>query len=57
MIPNNRIPTQPGEILQEEFLSPLGEPWKELNLLKLWLRGIEIPWGNRAEKGFSESAV
>lgn len=24
MIPENRIPTHPGEILQEEFLTPLG---------------------------------
>jgi addiction module HigA family antidote len=24
MLPENRIPTHPGEILQEEFLSPLG---------------------------------
>jgi addiction module HigA family antidote len=24
MIPENRIPTHPGEILQEEFLAPLG---------------------------------
>lgn len=24
MIPNNRIPTHPGEILLKEFLSPLG---------------------------------
>ena len=24
MIPENRIPTHPGEILQEEFLNPLG---------------------------------
>ena len=24
MIPENRIPTHPGEILQEEFLKPLG---------------------------------
>jgi addiction module HigA family antidote len=24
MIPENRVPTHPGEILQEEFLSPLG---------------------------------
>jgi len=24
MLPNNRIPTHPGEILREEFLSPLG---------------------------------
>jgi antitoxin HigA-1 len=24
MLPENRIPTHPGEILQEEFLGPLG---------------------------------
>jgi antitoxin HigA-1 len=24
MIPENRIPTHPGEVLQEEFLEPLG---------------------------------
>jgi addiction module HigA family antidote len=24
MLPKNRIPTHPGEILQEEFLTPLG---------------------------------
>jgi len=24
MLPENRIPTHPGEILQEEFLNPLG---------------------------------
>ena len=24
MLPQNRIPTHPGEILQEEFLKPLG---------------------------------
>jgi antitoxin HigA-1 len=24
MIPENRIPTHPGEVLEEEFLSPLG---------------------------------
>jgi addiction module HigA family antidote len=24
MLPENRIPTHPGEILQEEFLQPLG---------------------------------
>mgnify|MGYP006279405879 CR=1 FL=1 len=24
MIPSNRIPTSPGEILEEEFLKPLG---------------------------------
>jgi antitoxin HigA-1 len=24
MIPENRIPTHPGEVLQEEFLQPLG---------------------------------
>ena len=24
MLPNNRIPTHPGEILREEFLAPLG---------------------------------
>ncbi len=24
MLPENRIPTHPGEILQEEFLEPLG---------------------------------
>jgi antitoxin HigA-1 len=26
MIPENRIPTHPGEILREEFLEPLGVP-------------------------------
>lgn len=26
MIPKNRIPTHPGEILQEEFLRPMGMP-------------------------------
>lgn len=26
MIPDNRIPTHPGEILREEFLEPLGVP-------------------------------
>lgn len=24
MLPSNRIPTHPGEVLQEEFLTPLG---------------------------------
>ena len=24
MLPNNRVPTHPGEILREEFLTPLG---------------------------------
>ena len=24
MLPDNRIPTQPGEVLQEEFLTPMG---------------------------------
>jgi len=24
MIPSNRVPTHPGEVLQEEFLKPLG---------------------------------
>jgi antitoxin HigA-1 len=24
MLPRNRIPTHPGEVLQEEFLTPLG---------------------------------
>lgn len=24
MLPENRVPTHPGEILQEEFLTPLG---------------------------------
>lgn len=26
MIPENRIPTHPGEVLREEFLEPLGVP-------------------------------
>lgn len=26
MIPKNRIPTHPGEVLHEEFLEPLGVP-------------------------------
>jgi plasmid maintenance system antidote protein VapI len=26
MIPKNRIPTHPGEVLQEEFLGPLEIP-------------------------------
>ena len=26
MIPDNRIPTHPGEVLREEFLEPLGVP-------------------------------
>jgi addiction module HigA family antidote len=26
MIPENRIPTHPGEVLREEFLGPLGVP-------------------------------
>ena len=26
MIPKNRIPTHPGEVLREEFLEPLGVP-------------------------------
>ena len=24
MLPSHRVPTHPGEVLQEEFLSPLG---------------------------------
>ena len=24
MLPRNRVPTHPGEVLQEEFLSPVG---------------------------------
>jgi antitoxin HigA-1 len=30
MIPENRIPTHPGEILSEEFLAPLGIPQTQL---------------------------
>ena len=30
MIPENRIPTHPGEILREEFLAPLGITQVEL---------------------------
>jgi antitoxin HigA-1 len=30
MIPENRIPTHPGEVLLEEFLEPLGVPQTKL---------------------------
>lgn len=30
MIPKNRIPTHPGEVLREEFLEPMGIPQKVL---------------------------
>jgi len=37
MIPNNRIPTHPGEILREEFLEPLALTQVEL------AQHLEIP--------------
>jgi addiction module HigA family antidote len=30
MIPKNRIPTHPGEVLREEFLEPMGIPQTKL---------------------------
>lgn len=57
MIPENRIPTHPGEILQEEFLAPLGltqvalaahigVPTQRINELVRGKRGItpETAW-------------
>lgn len=51
MLPNNRIPTHPGEILQEEFLGPLdltqvdlakhlGVPVQRINEIVRGKRGI-----------------
>ncbi len=51
MLPENRIPTQPGEILQEEFISPnsltqselarnIGVPIQRINELVRGKRGI-----------------
>ena len=37
-IPNNRIPTHPGEMLKEEFLVPMGLTQREL------ANGIDVPY-------------
>lgn len=50
MIPSNRMPTKPGEILQKEFLTPLGITQTALaNHLNIPVRRInEIIKGKRA---------
>jgi addiction module HigA family antidote len=57
MLPKNRVPTHPGEILREEFLAPLritqvafaahiGVPLQRVNEIVLGKRGIsaETAW-------------